>query len=203
MTARQRVLVALLVLLLPAMAGCNARDWWDVQGTLQIGVTAIDPDESSIEGYRPALSEFSALRIAIVGVSLKQAGELNPRHFLFEEEPLVVDLVDLESRGAVVPLVEEKVNLRAIESVTLTIAGIEAKTAAGADLPFCYPGQKGVEKPCVSMPASGTYRHNEVPFSPPRGGSVEFAMALEVLYSPQANEYVIFRDPTQARIETS
>lgn len=203
MNARQRVFLALLVLLLPAMAGCNAQDWWDVQGTLTIGVTAAEPDESPIEGYRQALSEFQALRVGIIGVSIKQAGELNPRHYSFQDEPLVVDLVDLEKRDAITPLVEEKVNLRAIEAVTLTIAGLEAVTASGEKIPFCFPGQRGVTKPCVSMPATGNYRHTETPFSPPRGGSVDFAMTLEVLYSPEANEYVVFRDPDQAVIVTS
>lgn len=190
----------MLILLVPATAGCNVRDWWNMEGTVHFGVKAVSRDESPVPGYRSAMGDFRELSVAVVGVSVKQVGEINPRHFSFQDEPLVVDLVDIERRGVGVPLAREKLTIRAIEQVTITMVGFRAVTAAGDELEFCHPGQQGVTKPCVSMPSNGGYRHNERNFSSERGGESEFLMAFEVLYTPEGREYVLFRDPAQATI---
>lgn len=185
-----------------SLAGCNLKDWWELEGTATIGVTALQRDASPVEGYQPALNEFTTLKLGVVGLSVKQAGELNPRHFSYQGQPLIIDLVEASKRDGVTPLIVEKGPLRAYQNVTVTVIGIEAITASGQSLPFCFPGQKNVTKPCVSIPANGAYRHGERPFSAPRGGTVEFGMAFEVLYNAMAKEYVIFRDPAQAVITT-
>ena len=184
--------VLLLVALVPALAGCSFQDWYKQQGTVHV---ALAPQTGG------SLTDFQTLKLAVFGVSLKKVGGVEPYEFGFGENPLVVDLVQTAKAGTTIPLVENKTNLRAFESVTVRVDVVEAIDASGKSIPGCHPGQPVASRPCVSTPVNGAYRV-ERSFSPPRGGEATFYFPLGVQFSQSANEYFIQLDPTAVRIET-
>jgi hypothetical protein len=191
--ALPRALRVLLVLaLVPALAGCNFADWYKQRGTVYVELA---PQAAG------AISDFRVLKVAVYGVSLKKLGGVEPYEFAFTEAPLIVDLVQTSKAGQTIPLVENKTNLRAFESVTIRVDVAEAIDASGKSLPGCHPGQPVESRPCVSTPVNGAYRV-ERSFSPPRGGSATFYVPLGVQFTASANEYFIQLDPNAVRIET-
>ena len=187
--ALPRALRLLLVLaLVPALAGCSFPDWYKQRGTVYVELAPQGPAGT-------ALGDFQKLSIAVYGVSMKKLGTVEPYEFAFTGSPLVVDMVEKGRAKATIPLVENKTNLRAFESVTVRIDVIEAVDASGKSIPGCHPGQPVESRPCVSTPVNGAYRA-ERQFSPPRGGEVTFRFPLAVQFSATANEYYIQLDPT-------
>lgn len=190
--ALPRALRVLLVLaLVPALAGCSFPDWYKQRGTVYV---SLDPQTSD------ALNDFQSLKIVVFGVSMKKLGGVEPYEFSFGDSPLIVDLVQTARSDEIIPLVENKTNLRAFESVTVRVDVAEALDASGRTVPGCHPGQPVASRPCVSTPVNGAYRIDRS-FSPPRGGSVTFYLPLGVQFNSGANEYFIQLDPNAARIE--
>lgn len=190
-----RALRVLLVLaLVPALAGCSFTDWYKQRGTVYVQLAPQGPAGT-------ALGDFQKLTVAVYGVSMKKVGTVEPYEFSFGASPLVVDLVQHGRAGTTIPMVENKTNLRAFESVTVRIDVVEAVTASGATIPGCHPGQPVASRPCVSTPVNGAYRA-ERQFSPPRGGEATFLFPLGVQFSANVNEYYIQLDPTAIRIVT-
>lgn len=187
--------VLLVLALVPALAGCSFPDWYKQRGTVYVELAP-----QGVAGT--ALGDFKKLTIGIHGVSLKKAGGVEPYEFAFGESPLLVDMVEAGKAKRTFPLVENKTNLRAFESVTVRIEFIEAIDAAGKSLPGCHPGQPVASRPCVSTPVNGAYRA-ERQFSPPRGGEITFQFPLSVQFSPGANEYYIQMNPDAIQLVSS
>lgn len=190
---RRALVPLLLVIVLPAFAGCNVKDWYNQNGTVEIDMKPMGTSNTS-------LGDFRVLKIAVYDVTAKQIDSANPQSFSFTsggQAPLIVDLVG--KAGQAIPLASFHTNLRAIESVTIHIDVVEAVDAAGKSLPGCHPGQPVVSKPCVATPADLGYRAAEKSFSPPRGGKVVFGFPLAVRAG--GGEYFIQYDPTQATID--
>lgn len=186
--------VMLVVALVPALAGCNFSDWWNLRGTVYVELTPVGSAKSEI-------GDFRALKIAVYGVSLKKAGAVEPYEFSFGTDPLIIDMVGLGKSGDRVRLVENVTNLREFESVTIRIEVVDAVDASGKTLPACHPGQPVASRPCVSTPVNGAYRI-ERNFSPPRGGSATFVFPIAVQFDQPSNEYYIQSDPTAAEVLT-
>lgn len=180
-----RVLV--LLALVPALAGCSFPDWYKQRGTVYVDLAPLAATDT-------AINEFQSLKVQVFGVSLKKLGVVEPYEFTFGQPALVVDLVKEARAGAKVPMVVNKTNLRAFESVTVRLDVVEAVTASGATIPGCHPGQPVASRPCVSTPTNGAYRI-ERQFSPPRGGEIRFEFPLLVHFNAAVNEYYIATDP--------
>lgn len=189
------MVLALLLVAVASLAGCNVRDWWNLEGTFKVEIAAVGPGES-------ALGDFQKLTLAVYQVSLKQEGELNTHLFAFQPEPLAVDLVELHESGKGLPVAEMKKVIRPVTATTIRISVVEAIDASGRSLPACYPGEPVESRPCVSAPRNGAYTVDDHPFSPPRGGAATFRFPFAVQYSPQANEYYIQADPALVEIVT-
>lgn len=184
------LLLATMVVATSALAGCNLRDWWDIQGTIKVTIVPQGPTNTSLD-------DFKTLKIALYGVSLKQTGNIDTMEFSYGDDPLIIDMVARGRAGESVQVAETKASLRAIESVTIHIEVVDAVDAAGKSLPACHPGEPVASRPCVSTPKNGAYRLTEVSFSPPRGGEVTYGFPLAVLLNPRANEYFIQADPAK------
>lgn len=190
-----RLARALLVLaLVPALAGCSFSDWYHQRGTVYVELAPQGPAGT-------ALGDFQKLTIAVYGVSMKKIATVEPYEFSFGDSPLLVDLVQHGRAGTTLPLVENKTNLRAFESVTIRIDVVEAVDASGRSVPGCHPGQPVASRPCVSTPVNGAYRA-ERQFSPPRGGEATFLLPLGVQFAADVNEYYIQLDPDAVDITT-
>ena len=194
--AVRRALLFTLIVLLPAFAGCNFKDWYNQNGTVEIALKPLGTTNTS-------LGDFRVLKIAVYDVTVKQVDSLNPLSFTFSPDPahltpLPVDLVATGKAGQLVPLASFHTNLRAIASVTIHIDVVEAVDAAGRSLPGCHPGSH--PKPCVSTPGDLSYRAEEKAFSPPRGGSIVFGFPLAVRAG--GGEYFIQYDATQASLDS-
>lgn len=194
MALRRALLLALLALT-PALAGCNAKDWYNQQGTVSVELVSLGGAETSIDNFR-------SIRVALYGVSIKQVGAVNTKEFSFGDQPPIVDLVELAKTGETVPLAEFKFNLRAIESVTVYINILEAVDAAGNSMQICRPEDTVEKWPCFFMPSNGAFRYDQKSFSPPRGGSIEVGFPLEVLYATQGSksQYFLAIDPDHIRL---
>lgn len=191
--APSRAMQVLLVLVATsALAGCNVKNWYNQEGIVHVALAPVGPQES-------ALNDFRSLKVGILGVSIKQLGTVSPKNYAFPDGPLMVDLVAAGRAGETIPLTQEKFNIRAIESVTITLQVLEAIDAAGKVLPNCHPGEPAESKPCVSTPINGAYRSAEKSFSVPRGGEVKFDFPLAVQYGDR--EYFIQHDPSLVVIE--
>lgn len=195
MHLRRLGLVLLVVALSTSLAGCNVRDWWDLKGTYQVDARPLSPSES-------AIGDFQKLTLAISEVSLKQEGELTPHLFGFGDDPLLLDMVDLGTKGESVPLAKTTRIIRPMTAVTVRLYVVEAIDAQGRSLPACFPGEPVESRPCVSTPVNGAYRLDTVPWSAPRGGSATFLFPIAVQYSASANEYYIQADDAKIVLQS-
>ncbi|HWH09024.1 MAG TPA: hypothetical protein VNX21_07470 [Candidatus Thermoplasmatota archaeon] len=195
--AAPRHAVALACLLLAApLAGCNFKDFYNQMGTFHVVLVPQGPENSS-------LTDFRSLKIAVYGVSLRQQLTLQPKEFSFGEAPLVVDFLEAGLKGERIPLATGKMNLRAVDNVTLRLDVIEAVDAQGKDIPTCYEGEPVESFPCFYMPTNNAYRLQEPQFAPPRGGTVTFGfpLAVKTITVQGDTEYFFVGDPADAIIE--
>lgn len=191
--APSRVVLLALLVATPALAGCNFADWYNQRGTVKVELVAVGADQSAIE-------DFETLKIAVYGVSLKQAGSIQTQEFTFGGSPLIVDLAATASADQRIPLAQTTLSLRQVESVTLRIEVVEAVDASGTVLPACHPGEPVESRPCVSTPRNGAYREENRPFSAERGGTIVYGFPLAVQYDQPTNEYYIQTDPEFATL---
>ncbi len=195
MFPRKWLVLAVVVVALPSLAGCNLKDWWDINGTFRVEVSTGNNANSRI-------GDFQSLKLGIYDLSLKQEGEVNPALFAFRDEPLVIDMVRMGREGGTMPVIETVRSLRPVTAVTIRVSVIEAIDATGKSLPACFPNQPVESRPCVSTPLNGAYRIDDQPFSPPRGGSATFVFPILVKYAANVNEYFISTDSTLVKVTT-
>ena len=192
-----RLLLVTLLVLTPALAGCNFQDWYNQNGTVVIELVPQGPTNTS-------LTDFRSLKIAVYGVSVKQLLAANPKEFSYGESPLVVDFVSTGMRGERVPLATFKQNIRPVDSVTLRLDIVEAVDAQGRSLPVCREGStEPTTFPCFFLPDRGIFQLTEPDFGPPRGGTVVFGFPLEVRIVTVRgdDEYFLLGDPADATIQ--
>ncbi|HET6404634.1 MAG TPA: hypothetical protein VFH78_08295 [Candidatus Thermoplasmatota archaeon] len=195
MRHRKALLLALLVVM-PAFAGCNVKDWYNQMGTVRIQVRVIG-DENSLVG------QFQSVKVALYGVTLRQAGDaLNPKFFSFGDQPKIVDLVTFAREGEEIPITEFRTNLRATERVQLKVVVIEAIDAAGNPLEICRETSRPARFPCFFQYTDDALYY-EKPFSPPRGGEVIVHFPIAVKYASRgaASQYFLFADPALVELE--
>ncbi|MFA5861412.1 MAG: hypothetical protein WDA16_06915 [Candidatus Thermoplasmatota archaeon] len=197
-TTRVAFLLA-LVALTPLLAGCNFKDWYNQEGKVNVALVAVGPTNTS-------LSEFSTIKIAIYGVSVKQYLVIATKEFKFDAAPLVIDLVEKGTKGERTMLVQNvQENIRAIESVTLRLDVIEAIDAQGKPMPICHENDETTAFPCFFVPANGAFRHQDRNIPVPRGGvlTIGFPLAVSSFGNPGRIEYSLFEDPALVEISTS
>jgi len=185
---RRALLMGLIIFLPVALAGCNFSLWQKQQGEVKVYVVPQGPAKT-------ALNNFQKLKIAVLGVSLKQAGSLQTMEFSYGSDPLVVDMVDKGTHGTKVQVAQNVTGLHAFESITIRIEVTEAVDSTGRSLPNCHPNEPVTSHPCVSTPSNGAYRIDGKNFSPTRGGTVAANFPLAVLFDQPTNEYYIQADP--------
>lgn len=193
---RRQAFALFVVLMMPFFAGCNVKDWYNQNGTVRIELEVLPASESRI-------GEFSSLRVAIYGVSLRQT-DAEPKHFGFEPDPVIVDLVQVAKDDERVPLTEFKTNLRATDRVAVRLVTLEAITAAGESLQVCRIGDSVDRFPCFYQPNNTALLFEDRPFSPPRGGEVVVGFPVGVAFAQQgrATQYYLEADPSKIVIET-
>lgn len=185
---RRALVLALVVLVTPMLAGCNFQQWAKQEGTVSIFIAPVSPSQSQS-------NDFQHLKIGILGVSIKQVNVLDPREFTYGNDPKIIDLVAGGAKGEKTKVASTSLPIRAVESVTVRIEIEDAVDASGKAIPGCHPGEPVPSKPCVSTPANGAYRIQEKPVAIPRGGAVDAYFPLAVLYDKASNEYFIQSDP--------
>ena len=185
-----------LVVLTAFMAGCDARDFYNQNGTFHIHLVPQGPENSS-------LTDFRTLNLAIYGVTVRQVLSANPKEFSFGETPLVVNFIEAGLAGERIPLASGKQNLRAVESVTIRLDVVEATDAQGKDIPVCYEGRPVPSFPCFFMPSNNAFTLGEPQFAPPRGGTVTFGFPLAVKTAVQdgKTEYYLVGEAARATVD--
>lgn len=180
------------------LAGCNVKDWFSQQGNITI---QIDP----MGAANTTLTDFRKLTVAVYGVTIKQYLMLDSKQFSYGDQPKLFDFVEKGMKGEPIPVMTDKINIRAVESVTLHLDVFEAIDAQGKNVPVCREGEPVASFPCFFMPLNGAYRHQDKQFSTVRGGSVTFNYPLGVRSVTEngQTEYFIFEDVTLATVETS
>lgn len=190
---RRALLLALLVLM-PAFAGCNVKDWYDQNGTVRIQMRSLSGDQSMVD-------HFQSVKVALYGVTLRQRDAVNPEFFSFEE-PKIVDLVTLAKEGEEVGITEFKTSLLPTVRVQLKIVVFEAVDAAGVSMEICRESDTPTRFPCFYQPPGDDLLY-EKPFSPPRGGAVivHFPVAVKYAQQGRVSEYFLFADPALMELE--
>lgn len=193
MASRGRVVFLFaLVALTPLLAGCNFRDWYNQQGRVNVALYTIGATNTS-------LGDFKTLQIAVYGVSIKQYLVIGSKEFKFDQQPLVIDLVEKGTKGERVMLVQNVLeDIRAIESITIHLDVIEAIDAGGKPVPICHESDKTTVFPCFFVPDNGAYRHQDRNIAIPRGGTltIGFPLAVSRFGNPGREEYSLFEDPS-------
>lgn len=193
----RKALALLIVLVMPALAGCNVKDWYNQNGTVRIELEVLDAAES-------AIGDLRSVKAAIYGVSLRQINA-QPKHFAFEPEPLVVDLAETARADERVPLAEFKTNLLATERVAVRLVVFEAIDASGKNLEICRLDTEVEQFPCFYQPDNSALLYEDRPFSPPRGGEVVVGFPVAVRFAQQRNaaEYYLEADPSKIVLESA
>lgn len=196
MAAPRPLLLALLLVATPLLAGCNAKDWYDHRGQVYLEVMPVKGENSSIDS-------FQTLRVALYGASVKQVGSIDTHEYTWGDSPLVVDLAELARKGEGVPITSFRMSLRAIESVTLRLDVLEAVDARGKNLQVCRIGDTVREWPCFFMPDNGAFRYSDKAIPIPRGGTIEVHFPLEVKYTTRdtRSQYYLDTDPSKIVLE--
>jgi hypothetical protein len=184
----RKALLFALVLIMPAFAGCNVKDWYNQEGYVAIDLVVDNGRNSSID-------QFQSIRAALYGVSLQQFDVADQKHFTFGDQPLVIDLV--EKKGGPVRLAEFKTNLRATERVAIRMVVFEVIDAAGNPMEVCREDDTPERFPCFYQPTNAALLYDEKQFSPPRGGEIDVGFPLSVKYATKgrAAEYFLYADP--------
>lgn len=181
---------------MPAFAGCNVKDWYNQEGWVHVDL-AVDGSRNS------NLDNFRSIKAAVYGVSIRQAGVADAKHFTFGSDPLIVDLVEKGKAGESVRLAEFKTNLRATERVAVRIAVFEAIDAAGNPMQVCRLNQEVEKFPCFYQPENAALLYEAKSFSPPRGGTIDVGFPVTVQFAQQgrASEYFLFADPGKVTLD--
>lgn len=179
-----------IVLLMPAMAGCNLRDWYNQEGWVALDMF-VDTGQNS------TLDQFRSIKVAVHGATIRQFGSADAKHFTYGESPEIVDLVEMGKKGERLRITEFKTNLRATDVVHLQVTVFEAIDASGANMPICRLKDRDVKFPCFYQPDNPSLTFDEKPFSPPRGGTIVVGFPLTVHFATQgrAQQYFLFADP--------
>jgi hypothetical protein len=185
---RRALLLAVILVATPALAGCNFQQWSKLEGTVNVFIA---PQPAA----KTQLNDFQKLKIGIVGVSIKQVGVLDTKEFSYGADPKLIDLVASGRSGEKIKVASTSIPIRAVESLTVRIEVELAVDASGHELPSCHPGETVVSKPCVSTPVNGAYRIDQKNIAIPRGGAVDAYFPLAVLYDATSKEYFIQSDP--------
>lgn len=182
---------------MPAFAGCNVKDWYNQNGTVRIELEVLDATET-------AIGDMRSVKVAIYGVSLRQVNA-QPKHFAFEPEPLIVDLVETMKADERIPLTEFKTNLLATERVAVRLVVFEAIDAAGKNLEICRLDSEVETFPCFYQPDNSALLYEDRPFAPPRGGEVVvgFPVAVRFAQEGRASEYYLEADPSKIVLENA
>lgn len=184
-----------LVLLMPALAGCNFKDWYNQEGYVAV-------DFMVDTGANSTLDHFRSIKAAIYGVSIRQFDSADAKHFTFGEQPLIVDLVEMGNEDKRERLAEFKTNIRRTDTVLLRVVVFEAIDAAGNSMEICRLDDPDVKFPCFYQPDNAALVYDEKSFSPPRGGTVVVGFPVTVHFATQgrAQEYFLFPDPGHVEI---
>lgn len=198
MAARPAVLLAVL-LLSTTLAGCNVQDWYNHMGTVNVSLAPTGVQESRI-------GDFQTVSVALYGVSVKQVDSINTKEFSYGDQPLVVDLAKLARDRERLPITQFKMNLRAVETITLRMEVLEAVDASGRSLEICRPGDEIERFPCFAVPDNGAYVYDDKPFSPQRGRVLNVGLPLDLQYldsGPRNEYYFLAIDPNRLVLETA
>lgn len=184
------LVLALLLVATPMLAGCNVKDWYNQQGTITVELAPLRTSDSQMDAFR-------SIRVAVYGVTVRQAGAADAKQFTFGENPLVVDLVEEARAGERVRLAEFKSNLRATVTVDVRMLIIEAIEANGNSMEVCRAEDVPERFPCFYQPTNGAWTYDDKPFAPPRGGEVVVGFPLTVHFEQQGrvSEYFLRADP--------
>lgn len=179
---------------MPALAGCNVKDWYNQNGTVRIQLRSIS-GEQSLEDH------FQSVKVALYGVTLRQRDAVNPENFAFDE-PKIVDVVTLAKEGEEVGITEFKTSLLPTVRVQLKVVVIEAIDAAGVSMQVCRRDDAIERFPCFYQPPGDNLDYDK-PFAPPRGGMVIVHFPVAVKYAQQGtvSEYFLFADPALVELE--
>lgn len=179
---------------MPALAGCNLKDWYDQNGTVRIQLRSISGEHSMEE-------QFQSVKVALYGVTLRQRDAVNPQNFAFDG-PKLVDLVALAKEGEEVGITEFKTSLLPTVRVQLKIVVIEAIDAGGVSMQVCRKEDKVARFPCFYQPPGDDLNYDK-PFAPPRGGTVivHFPVAIKYAQQGRVSEYFLFADPALVELE--
>lgn len=185
------VILAVLLVLAVSLSGCNAKDWYNQQGTvrLELAVYGDVPAELNTESR---IEDFERLRVTLRGGQLRQdavAGSINSPTMSD-----ILDLVELAKSGDRVVLLEEKVNLRGFSQAVLRLEVLDGITAAGEAIPGCERGATVEEPPCIRYDRAGTYARALDPseFHVPRGGTMTIVVPVGIGYTASVNEFFLF-----------
>lgn len=193
--ARKATLFAIL-LIMPAFAGCNVKDWYNMEG--HVTVTMFMDT-----GANSTLDHFRSIKAAVYGVDLRQGSAADAKHFTFGDTPLVVDLVEMGKKGEEIALAQFKTNLRATDRVALRIVVFEVIDAAGNPMEVCRINTQPERWPCFYQPDNAALLYDEKSFSPPRGGSIDVGFPLTVHFATKgrAQQYFLYADPGLVRLD--
>lgn len=180
----RRVPVLLVALLSSgALSGClgvDAAAWWDREGILRVHLQPLPPNESDIGAFRNL-----TLTVWSVGVAVANNEEgvyrRAPHEFYFDP-PLRVEMVENGTKGVEIPLLETRLELRAVQEVTLRVTVNETTLRGGRPIDGCFDGIRH-EPPCVRVARDGIYPVPEPTFSPRRGELVTFVVPMGVHFS--------------------
>lgn len=192
----RRVLLFLVLATLPALAGCSIRNWYNQEGLVTVEL-APQPAKNS------SLNDFTRVRVAIFGVTVRQVDSANPKVYTFGDDPRVVDLVAAGRAQERVPLAQFKTNLRATSDVVVRMEVVEVVDAAGETMATCKLADEVEKFPCFFVPDNGAYTYNQKPFAPPRGGEVVvgFPIAIKFAQQGRVSEYYLEADPALIELE--
>jgi hypothetical protein len=200
--SRARLVLFAALLLAPALAGCNFRDWYNQEGHFRVFLFPQGPQNSS-------LSDFTTLTLAVYGVTVKQVQYIEPKTFTFGTQPLVIDMIKAGAKGELIPLTPSFLaNIRPIESTTLTVDIVQAIDAQGRSIPVCREDQPTTTFPCFFLAKNGAITFNERPIAMQRGGTVNFGFPVAVKSTDQLfpgenrpTEYLLLSDQSLAIID--
>lgn len=191
-SVRAAVTALVVLLSMTATSGCLGVDvgaWWDNEGTVRILLAPIGPDASDVASFRN-------LSLVVWSVGLRVSANLPTGEYYVEsrefhfDPPLVIEFAENATKGLEVPLVETRLETRAVREVHLRVTVNESKLTGGRTVTGCFAGQDA-ERPCVRIPRAGTYTITEPAFAPERGGSATFVVPMGVHFSTGSGEYFL------------
>ena len=181
---------------MPAMAGCNLKDWYDQKGDVRIQLRPLGDEHSLVD-------QFKSVKVALYGVTLRQGRAVNPDFFGYEE-PKIIELVSMAREGEELTVTQFTTSLLPTVRVQFKAVVIEAIDAAGNSLEVCRPSDRPERFPCFYQPADDSFEPVDLkPFSPPRGGMVIVHIPMAIKYAQQGlvSEYFLFSDPALVELE--